>query len=329
MKKVKILLSAALVGAALFSFAACKQESANTFLAPVAPTDPEDEADTDNLSEAEQHVDYITGTASNATVNKENTGTDNMRNLPILKTKHWGSRAVITQTDIETAKAHGVMGYAFNVIYHKAGDAKEGGGTYAQNTADFTLVSVTYAGAPIYYISAYRNITDFQGINFGVADSKVYKAANDADGSKFRNCTEACEYEIEALPGYSTSAHEVHSPRTQNLPLTACKWNADAKTLKVTINVTANDDGSYTIDFYNPDDVLKDNGSWKSKSNVEAATKRITKTLPNYVTGYSAKSLSTQAYLGVYANVYPSQTLKGTWRLSAIKGEAEVEEFED
>ena len=324
MKKVKILLSAALIGAALFSFAACKQESTNTFLAPVIPTDvDDDEADTDAIVD-----DYISGTANNATVDKTNDGTGNFRTIVPLKTKHWGSRAVITQTDISTTTAHGVMGYAFNVIYHKAGDAKEGGGTYAQNTADFTLVSVTYSGDPIYYISAYRNITDFQGTNFGVASSKVYKAANDADGSQFRACTEACEYEIVALPEWSTSAQTVTSPRTKNL--TTCKWDSTAKTLKVAINVTANDNGSYTVDFYNPDDVLKEDGkTWISSAKVKTKTPGITKEIPNYVTGYSAKALSTQALLGVYANIYPSQNLKGTWRLSAIKGETEVEEFED
>lgn len=328
MKKVKILLGAVLFGAALFSFAACKQESANTFLAPVAPTNPDvddDEADTDAIVD-----DYIQGSANNATVDRTNDGTGNFRTIVPLKTKHWGSRAVITQTDIETAKAHGIMGYAFNMIYHKANDPKEGGGTYSQNTADFTLVSVTYAGAPIYYISAYRNITDFQGTNFGVASSKVFKASNDSDGSQFRNCTEACEYEIVALPGYSGSATEVHSPRTGNLPANACKWDSENKTLKVAINVTAQDDGSYTVDFYNPADVLKEDGkTWISSSKVRTKTVGVSKTIPKAVTGYSQKSLSTQALLGVYANIYPNQNLKGTWRLSAIKGEAEVEEFED
>lgn len=324
MKKVKILLSAALVGAALFSFAACKQETANTFLAPpVAPANADED---DDVADNDAIVDnYITGIASNANVDKTNDGTGNFRTIVPLGTKHWGSRAVITQTDIETAKAHGIMGYAFNMIYHEAG--KDG---YTQNTADFTLVSVTYAGAPIYYISAYRNITDFQGTNFGVASSKVFKASNDADGSQFRTCTEPCEYEIVALPGYSGSATEVHSPRTGNLPANACKWDSENKTLKVAINVTAQDDGSYTIDFYNPADVLKEDGkTWISSSKVKTKTVGVSKTVPKTVTGYDKKAMSTQALLGVYANIYPNQNLKGNWRLSAIKGEAEVEEFED
>ena len=49
-------------------------------------------------------------------------------------------------------------------------------------------------------------------------------------------------------------------------------------------------------------------------------------TIPASVTGYTKK---TQAGLGVYANVYGNQSLKGSWRLSGIKGEAEVAEFED
>ena len=92
------------------------------------------------------------------------------------------------------------------------------------------------------------------------------------------------------------------------------------------INVTANTDGSYTIDFYDPEDVIKSTGSWISSTKLAAITNKLTKTIPASATGYSRK---TQTTLGVYANIYPGHTLKGNWRLSGIKGEAEVEEFED
>ena len=317
MKKVKILLWGLMLGAAIFSFYGCAG-AANDFLNGNEDVD-DDEAINDEIVDT-----YIKGTASNATVEYTSDSKDsNCRNLVPLKTKHYGSRAVITQTEIDTKIAHGVMGYAFNVIYYKAGDKiGEGPDTYAQNTADFTLVSVTVAGDPIYYISSYRNITNFQGQNFGAA--KVYDASNDPNGSKFRACKEPCEYVFVALPTWTTSDHGTTAPRKKNLD--ACSWDADAKELKVAINVTAEDDGSYTIDFYDPAKVLKDTGSWISSTKLKKETPALTQKIPAAVTGYEKK---TQALLGVYSNIYPLQKLTGKWRLSGVKGEAEVEEFED
>lgn len=325
MKKVKILLSALLVGATLFSFAACKQESANTFL--VNPDVDDDEADSDELSAAKQAADYITGKADNAQVNKQNTGTGNLRNLPVLATKHYGSRAKIIQENIAENTSHGQMGYAFNVIYHEAG--KDG---YTQNTADFTVVATTYAGNAICYISAFRNITNFQGTNFGVpantnSSTHVFNSSNDPNGSRFRACEEACEYEIVKLPAkVNTSDESPTAKRTKNL--NKYKYDPDAHTFTTTINVSAENDGSYKVTFYDPAKVLKDNGSWISsfKLGLLSADDYEVYTIPAGVTGYDKR---TQALLGIYSNIYPNQTLKGSWRLSGIKGEAEVEEFED
>ncbi len=321
MKKVKILLCGLMLGAAIFSFYSCAG-AANDFL---TNEEDDDEADSDTLP-----VDnYIKGTASNATVEYTNENGGNCRSLLPLKTKHYGSRAVITQTDIDTTTAHGVMGYAFNVIYHEKGDTiGEGPNKYEKNTVDFTLVSVTVAGDPIYYISAYRNITDLQGKNFGVTgeNAKIFKSTVDGDAAKFLACTEPCEYEIVALPGIKNGQDSVTGNRTGNLPAAACTWDSATKELKVAINVTAESDGSYTIAFYDPAKVLKESGSWISSSKLKDVTPGFTKTIPNTVTGYTKK---TQTLLGVYANIYPTQKLTGKWRLSGVKGEAEVEEFED
>lgn len=311
MKKLKLILGCLFVAATLFSAVACKQ-SLNSFL---GGDDSDDQADSDTIPVG----NYITGTASNAKVDESNVS-GNKRNLIPFKTKHYGSRAKIVQTDLNANKANGVMGYAFNVVYHEAGDEKETGGTYSANTADFCLVSVTYAGSPIYYISSYRNITDFQDTNFGVAKSKVFKTGSE---QQFLACEDPCEYELVALPGL-ISGSDIDGKRNGNL--TKYAYDDDEKTLTVAINVTANNDGSYTIDFYDPEDVIKSSGSWISSTKLAAITNKLTQTLPASATGYSTKK---QTYLGVYANIYPGHTLKGNWRLSGIKGEAEVEEFED
>ena len=319
MKKVKILLWGLMLGAAIFSFYGCAG-AANDFL---TADEDDDLADSESLP-----VDnYITGTASNATVDSSNTTGNNFRSLLPLKTKHYGSRAVITQTGIETAKAHGIMGYAFNVIYHEKGDTiGEGPDKYEKNTADFTLVSVTLAGEPIYYISAYRNVTDLQGENFGVKKANVFKSSKTGDSAKFLECTEPCEYEIVALPAVKDGQTAVIGNRPGNLPSNACAWDADENEFKVAINVTAEDDGSYTVAFYDPAKVLKESGSWISSSKLKDVTPGLKETISKDVTGYTKK---TQSLLGVYANIYPGQTLKGKWRLSGVKGETEVEEFED
>ncbi len=326
MKRVKILLTTLILGTAVLSFAACNFPTATqNFLNGGGNTSGAGEDDEEDTETIETNA-YISGTASNATVDYTSPNDNgNYRNLIPLKTKHYGSRAVITQTNINENTAHGIMGYAFNVIYHKAGDPKDGGGTYTVNTADFTLVSVTYAGAPIYYISAYRNITNFQGTNFGVSSTKVFTSSNDPNGTNFRACTDPCEYEIVKLPSLRIANDQVTGKRTRNLPAGACTWDETAKTLKVAINVTAETNGSYTVDFYNPADVLKTTGSWVTNTQMKTKTVGETVSIPSAVTGYNSKK---QALLGVYANIYPAQTLKGTWRLSSIKGEAEVEEFE-
>lgn len=312
MKKLKLVLGCLFVAATLFSVAACTP-SVNSFL---GGDDSDDQADSETLPVD----DYIKGTASNAKVDQQNTSGGNYRTIVPLKTKHYGSRAKIVQTDIDETVANGIMGYAFNLIYHEAGD-KIGNGpsTYAQNTIDFCLVSVTYAGAPIYYISAYRNITNFQGKNFGVADSKVFESGKEAE---FLACTDPCEFVITALPAV-TSGNAVTGKRTKNL--NKYTYDSDKKEFTVAVNVTAETDGSYKVDFYDPAKVIKSTGGWISSSKLSNETPQSI-TIPKSVTGYTKK---TQTLLGVYANIYPARTLKGNWRLSGIKGEAEVEEFED
>lgn len=261
---------------------------------------------------------YITGTASNAKIDSRNETGDIYREVDLLLTKHFGSRAKIIQENIEINKAKGMMGYAFNVVENKDGD---------NTTYDLSIVGVTYyQGNPITYVSAFRNVKNLKAQNLGAVNEKdksgkvtayhVFNKENDPDGSKFRADTAPCEYEILPL---------VTPKKTE---LTKYKYDEEAKTFTACINVIAEDDGSYTIEWYDPAEVLQENGNWISSLKLKkiAAANKMTASIPAYVTGYKEK---TQAYLGVYANIYLDETLKGSWRLSGIKGEAEVAEFED
>lgn len=271
--------------------------------------------DDDVVVEGEVKGSMITGQASNAKIEVNNTENKIKREVDLLLTKHYGSRAKIVQENIDTTKANGMMGYAFNVVEHKEAYTEDG---EKKSTYDLCIVGTTYyKGKPVTYVSAFRNIKKLNDQNLGATDAHVYNAKNDANAAKFKNDTEPCEYEIIALPVENEVA-------TKNLDYYA--YDAAAKTFTVCINVTAENDGSYTIDWYNPADVLKDSGSWISATRLKDVTDKKTVTIPASVTGYSAKA---QAYLGVYANVYGLKALKGSWRLSGIKGEAEVEEFED
>ena len=252
--------------------------------------------------------EMIQGSASNATIYVENNEDKILREVNPLLTKHYGSRAKIVQEDIDTTKAKGMMGYAFNVTKKTDEDTKA-------VTYDLSIVGATmYKGVPCTYISVFRNISKLNESNLGATDKHVYKAA---DYEKFLADTEPCECEILALPVANGKA-------TKNLDYYA--YDEEAKTFTVCINVVAEENGSYTIEYYDPKDVLKESGSWISSLKLKDVTNIEKVTISQTVTGYTKK---TQAGLGVYANVYGNSTLKGSWRLSGIKGEAEVAEFED
>ena len=315
MKMVKKILFGLVVITTLLTLTGCPKDL-NDFL----NNDDDDQVDTDQMV-----GEVITGTAGNAKIDRANETLNNARDIQLLKTKHYGSRAKIIQQDIDPNNAHGVQGFVFNVVKHEAGE-EVGTRVYTENMVDFMVVSIGYAGGPNYYISAYRNITNLQATNFGADEAS--SAAN------FLKATTPVEYVIVAQPKSSTG---VRGKRNSNLPEGAYKYDADEKELTVTINVVAEDDGSYTVQFYNPAKVISSTtGGWVSSLKLKdiEPTKEIT--IPTTVTGYEEK---TQTFIGVYANVYPYHDaagdsneefkLKGSWRLSGIKGEAEVAEFED
>ena len=275
---------------------------------PIGGVTEAQEEDDDVAVDGAVNGEMITGQASNAKINVTNNENKILREVNPLLTKHYGSRAKIVQEEIDETKAKGMMGYAFNVTKKTDEDTKA-------VTYDLSIVGATmYKGVPCTYISVFRNISKLNESNLGATTKHVYKPA---DYEKFLADTEPCECEILALPVANGKA-------TKNLDYYA--YDEEAKTFTVCINVVAEENGSYTIEYYNPKDVLKENGSWISSLALKKVTDIDKYTIPASVTGYTKK---TQAGLGVYANVYGNQSLKGSWRLSGIKGEAEVAEFED
>lgn len=253
------------------------------------------------------HGTIIQGTASNATVDFKNEDSNPWRReVDLLKTKHYGSRAKIVQENIDTSDYNGIMGYAFNVKENKNGD---------NTTYDLSIVGSTYfKGQPVTYVSVFRNVKKLNDDNLGAKGKHVYNAENDPDGSKFMADEEPCEYEVLQYPS--------GDPKTANL--TKFAFDAEEKTYTVCIEVIAEDDGSYTVKYYDPAEAINaTTGAWKLKSTLDGLTTQNV-TISNKLTGYTEK---TQAYLGVYTNVYFNKTMKGSWKLSKVAGEAEVEEF--
>lgn len=322
MKKILAVIAAV---ALTFTFVGCGDAANGILGAGVANgLNSNDDADDDaEVSDSIPKGGYITGTAANAKIDGKNETGDIYREVDLLVTKHFGSRAKIIQENIDANKANGMMGYAFNVSDKKVGE---------DTVYDLSIVGVTYyQGEPITYVSAFRNVKNLKAQNLGAVNETnangtvtarhVWNKETDPDGSKFRADTAPCEYEILPLATATKGKRKT--------ALTKYALDEEKKTFTACINVIAEDDGSYTIEWYDPEKVLNaTTGAWISSAKLKnlTASDKMTATIPAAVTGYTKK---TQAYLGVYANIYDNETLKGSWRLSGIAGEAEVEEFED
>ena len=106
--------------------------------------------------------------------------------------------------------------------------------------------------------------------------------------------------------------------------------NSD-KQLIGAVDIKAEDDGSYTIKFYDESqlDITKNNSGNKItgiKIKQNPGTEKKSITVGNTYTGYSA---ATQAQLGVYAGIYRNATLTGAWFASDLEGNPIPAEFEN
>ncbi len=222
-----------------------------------------------------------------------NEGTEWAREMQLFATKHYGAFAALTlegENKNSSTSENGLIGYVFNYTEN------------SNKTVNFATIGYRwYHGDLQTYISQFFNIdkTKFSADNFGCEDTK---AAYDK--------TVTTPYEIEILKGSSTTYFTLPSWAKMD----------ENGTSSVGIEVIAEDDGSYTVNYYGPDKLTS---AYKLKDNV---TYDKTVSIPATKSGNDEK---TQTKIGCYVNVYSQKTLKGFWRFSSIKGEdLPVEGFE-
>lgn len=233
---------------------------------------------------------YVTTTATDGTVtvkNAKSTDTNAVENTTYyyrafnkLTAKHYGSTCTIKLTPktdgnlySSSNAANGVAGFVFNLTENTTDSA----------AYDFDIAAIQYDGSKIRtYVSKYVNaaLTDN---NFTIA--KNFTAS---DGT-----TAATETEI--LKGTSSAYYD----------FSASDFTKDSDgAITVAIKVTANDDGSYTVDYLDA---------------ADSTTPKKSVTVSSSLTGYTAK---TQAKMAMYANIYPGQHFVADFAFTDTVGNA-------
>lgn len=230
--------------------------------------------------------DKAIGTASVDHTNEDDTYN---RGMKLLSTPHKGMYAKIALNGLEKKSDNpGVMGLVFGLKENKD---EEGNKLY-----DFYLVGIRNdEGKLRTYLSKYTNISEDQ---FDAEDF----------GAK-KNVTEgASEKEILPIKTYSNYTRNITN-----------------KNMEVAIKINPNDDGSYTIEWFNADGIdcvdLADNDTLK-KVGPESVT------ISKAITGASSKN-DLDLKIGFYANVYPKETMTGKWYLADLEGNPILPEYDD
>lgn len=220
----------------------------------------------------------ISGSGSKYTLDYTNAGEGTYRCYNGTNLKHESMTTKITlKNQSADADFAGVMGVMFDFK-----DSAE-----VSKAKDFFVVGLNYnyrtKGKLYWYVSKMKNIVDIQAGNFG--------ASTTATG------TDPHETEFVALESESYSK----TPKT----------NGD---LVVVVNVVAKEDGGYTVNLYDEDDLGTDGKPLETA--VAFASTEIN-------AGHTGYDKPTQSKLAVYANIQSKKTLQGTWEFTDVVKEAE------
>lgn len=231
--------------------------------------------------------DKAIGTASVDHTNEDDTYN---RGMKLLSTSHKGMYAKIALNELEEKSDNpGVMGLVFGLKENKD---EEGNKLY-----DFYLVGIRNdEGQLRTYLSKYTNISEDQ---FDAEDF----------GSK-KNATEG------------PSENEILTIKTYN----DYKRNTTNKNMEVAIKINPNDDGSYTIEWFNADGIDCVDLADKYDTLTKVGPKSVT--IPKAITGASSKN-DLDLKIGFYANVYPKETMTGKWYLADLEGNPILPEYDD
>ena len=252
----------------------------------------------------------ISGAAGKASIEHTNDTGSTQRKMKIYLTNHYSTNCAFVIENQTASSYDGQLGYVFNL------DTNEDG--------SYNFITVGFRnnrGSTDTYVSAFFNIkeAEFSNSNFGVEE--VYGTSS----SKTKNLS---QFDIATVKGNGV-ASEVEIAVLPTV-LSGFSINNDHQLIGA-INITAEEDGSYTIDFYNEAqlDITKNNNDKITGITIKETPGDAKKTIPvaKTYTGYTAK---TQAKLGVYAAIYKDGgNLTGSWFASDLKGNPIPAEFEN
>lgn len=229
--------------------------------------------------------DMISGGGNNYSIDYTNESTtETSRGIAKTALEHAGAAVKITiQNPEKTDKTGGIMGLMF--------DWEEVTGTDGAKTKAFDVVALRSAGATDgkigYYVSRFENITDLQAYNFGATTDAAEGQPKETEIKKaFQDFT--ASYDSEKNETSVTVVALLEKGETEE------KYSYNVYLLK--------------------DDVKKltDNGKVLDLEGNELTLPAPVATIPTEYTALTEKKLC------VYANVYATGTLKGTW---AYKGD--------
>lgn len=250
----------------------------------------------------------IDANTSGAEVNYTSEEDITIRELARTLQKHSGGIWTITQKvnndDLTGSglneKGEGLMGVVFDMEQNP------------DKTWNFLVVGVGRNNKKtLSYISYFVNIDEAQldASNFGCPDTNAYKKTNMTDMIAVKGNGTPYEYVISKLG-------------TGNLPDDL--YNSETKELSVKVAVyPAKADGKYNgnlnIHFYTSDTDVKFSND-KSISADNNMLEGMNFSIPNFVDISEMKDVTDyndlpQKYIGYYCNVYPKQTMTGTWYL--------------
>lgn len=314
MKLSKLILTT-LAAAAVIGFAGCKG-------------DDEDQHDILNISGDTASVCYT------------NTSGITYRGFRTLKTKHTDAVAVFTLGNAEQTyePRTGVFGFVFDLQKDK--EYKDNNGN-KKTVYNFTAVSLRKNGNDVQcYVSRFEGVDPLQmdgGNNFKDVTGAELSTEGNQIGPEGNKKTAK---ETEILKG-SSGAYAKINPPTGG-------WSSFNGGAQVAVEVKANNDGTYTVKFYDSnavskikykDEVINEEGNGQTVTiktgQIEAGatplefagdTNGSSLTVP---ASWATSGESNQQKMGFYAAVYPGKTLVGSLRLPYILNEDEVVEWED
>lgn len=251
-------------------------------------------------AEEEDENGMLEVSGSNCSINYTNEKSDAYsRGFKSLKTRHYDAVCKISNTTTANKQyGDGVMGYIFALSQNSDSTYNFGLAGVRNNNGKVEAYVSYFSNIGGKYLSAGQNFADKNGIIIGKT-------------------------------GCLAAEHDITKEALGDTSWKTIKTSAGTS-FDVWINVVANDGtsegrtgdaGSYTVSFYTADPLRTTSAIGSNTEYGAGGASAVAEyTVPASDTGLVEM---TKLDLGFYANVYGESTVKGTWELSDIEGDAE------